>query len=157
MFTFKDYYDNVVKLSFEREPFSKYPKHVWVICRYKDQWLLTRHKRRGVEFPGGKVEEGEVAHEAAKREVLEETGGIVKNLHYIGQYSVSGKGGTIVKNIYFAEIEKVEAQPTYYETNGPVLFSKLPNDFSGYQYSFMMKDEVLPNSLKRIEELSLYA
>jgi 8-oxo-dGTP diphosphatase len=53
--TFKDYYDNTVQLSFTDHPFSLDPRHVWVLCRFKEQWLLTEHPRRGIEFPGGKV------------------------------------------------------------------------------------------------------
>ena len=45
-------------------------KHVWVVCRYGDQWLLTHHLRRGLEFPGGKVELGETPEEAAVREFM---------------------------------------------------------------------------------------
>jgi len=58
-FVFSDYYRNSVTFSFQDHPFSTNPKHVWVICRFHDQWLLTKHPRRGWEFPGGKVEPGE--------------------------------------------------------------------------------------------------
>src|SRR5690625_7087334 len=51
-YTFFDFYNNKVVLSFNKEPFSKNPKHVWVICKFKDQWLLTHHRSRGLEFPG---------------------------------------------------------------------------------------------------------
>ncbi len=100
MHIFKDFYRNEVKLSFDDHPFSKYPKHVWVICKYKNKWLLTRHKDRGLEFPGGKVEDNEHPSDAAIREVWEETGGVTESIHYIGQYIVAGKGGTIVKRLY---------------------------------------------------------
>ncbi|MCP3028307.1 RNA deprotection pyrophosphohydrolase [Halobacillus sp. A5] len=152
MKTFYDYYRNQVKLSFEDHPFSTAPKHVWVICRYKEQWLLTKHKDRGLEFPGGKVEQGESADEAAVREVKEETGAEVERLHYIGQYYVAGKGGTIIKNVYFAEISHLEEQPHYYETEGPVLLNQLPDSIKNNTlYSFMMKDEVLTECLKIIK------
>ena len=36
----------------------------------RDQWLLTHHLRRGLEFPGGKVELGETPEEAAVREFM---------------------------------------------------------------------------------------
>ncbi|SDK08922.1 RNA deprotection pyrophosphohydrolase [Sediminibacillus albus] len=157
MITFTDYYNNEVQLSFDDHPFSKSPKHVWVICRWKEQWLLTNHKDRGIEFPGGKVEEGESAEEAAIREVNEETGGIVKELIYVGQYNVAGKGGTIIKNIYFATIEKVIEQNSYYETFGPVQLEKLPEHIKiNPDFSFMMKDDVLPNSLNRIYQLAQF-
>jgi 8-oxo-dGTP diphosphatase len=156
MKTFTDYYNNVVKLSFEDHPFSKHPKHVWIICRYNDQWLLTKHKDRGMEFPGGKVENDETADQAAIREVKEETGAVIKDLTYIGQYFVDGKGGKIIKNIYYANIDKLEDQETYFETYGPVLLKELPDNLKQNQrYSFMMKDGVLPNSIDRIKELHL--
>src|SRR5699024_12008245 len=55
-------------ISFTDHPFSKTPKHVLVICRYHDHWLLTNHKSRGYEFPGGKVEKGETAEQARSEE-----------------------------------------------------------------------------------------
>jgi 8-oxo-dGTP diphosphatase len=155
MYTFKDYYHNQVELSFADHPYSETPKHVWVICRYKDEWLLTHHIRRGLEFPGGKVEEGETPEEAAVREVKEETGGIVSHLSYIGQYKVSGKDKIIIKNIYFALIGDMGEYTHYEETKGPVLLKELPEDIKhDKRFSFIMRDEVLVHSLKRIKESS---
>lgn len=148
---FEDYYENPVSLSFDHHPFSAFPKHVWVICRFKDQWLLTRHPRRGWEFPGGKVEEGETPEEAAIREVYEETGAIVGAIQYIGQYKVDGKSGTIIKNVYYAEISEIKAKSDYMETNGPVFIHTLPVDIrTNDTYSFMMKDDVLRLSMQHI-------
>lgn len=153
MITFKDYYDNMVKLSFSKNPFSEHPRHVWVISRFKQQWLLTRHKDRGIEFPGGKVEHGETPEEAAVREVREETGGMVEQLNYIGQYYVDGKGGSIVKNVYYATVHELVPQRSYFETDGPVLYESLPENIEqDPSFSFMMKDGVLPNSLKYIRK-----
>ncbi|MEC1261995.1 nucleoside triphosphatase YtkD [Bacillus swezeyi] len=153
MYEFKDYYRNTVQLSFEKHPFSQKPKHVWVICRYQNQWLLTNHQDRGYEFPGGKVEPRENAEEAALREVKEETGAAVRKLTYLGQYKVLGREKVIVKNIYFAEIDKIEKQDTYYETKGPVLLKDLPEDIAkNRKYSFIMKDSVLTISLDKLKK-----
>ena len=148
MYIFKDFYHNTVELSFEKHPFSTDPKHVWVICKYNDKWLLTDHQRRGYEFPGGKVEEGESPEQAAKREVLEETGGNVSTIHYLGQYRVTGRDKIIVKNIYFAEINELLTQKHYFETNGPVLISEFPpNIKKDRRFSFIMRDDVFSHSL----------
>lgn len=150
---FRDFYHNKVKLSFEDHPFSKDPKHVLVICRYQNKWLLTRHKSRGLEFPGGKVEPGESAEEAARREVFEETGGIVSQLHYIGQYYVAGKKETVIKNLYFAEVTELEKQATYFETEGPVLVEKIPENVRKHpDYSFIMKDKIILYAKDYIEK-----
>lgn len=52
------------------------------------------------------------------REVKEETGAAVRHLKYVGQYKVLGREKVIVKNIYFADIEKLEKQADYFETKG---------------------------------------
>ncbi|MFZ3576816.1 RNA deprotection pyrophosphohydrolase [Virgibacillus sp. DJP39] len=153
MNTFRDYYNNEVKLTFEDHYFSKEPKHVWVICNYKNKWLLTKHKDRGMEFPGGKVEEGESAKQAAIREVKEETGGVVEQISYIGQYYVAGKGGTVIKNVYYAIVSELVSQPTYFETDGPVLLEAVPvNVQFNSRFSFIMKDDVLTHCMKKIKK-----
>ncbi|WP_368652428.1 RNA deprotection pyrophosphohydrolase [Ornithinibacillus sp. 4-3] len=151
MHIFTDYYQNEVTLSFDDQPFSKEPKHVWVICRYQNQWLLTEHKERGVEFPGGKVEAGESAEEAAIREVMEETGGVVEKITYIAQYYVAGKNDHVIKNVYFAKVNELKVQDGYFETNGPVLLNSIPENVrKNKKYSFIMKDDVLTKSLDYI-------
>ena len=154
MKTFYDYYNNKIQLSFEDQPFDSDPKHVWVICRFEKKWLLTKHKNRGLEFPGGKVEQNEMPKQAAIREVLEETGGEVDQIKYIEQYFVSGKREKLAKNIYFAMVKKLREQDSYYETEGPVLLEKLPENIkSNENYSFIMKDDVLSYSLDYIEKI----
>lgn len=152
MYTFKDYYQNEVNLSFSDEPFKKNPKHVWVICTYQGRWLLTHHKERGYEFPGGKVELNEATSAGAIREVFEETGGVVERLHYIAQYQVKGKSATIVKNVYYTDIDQLIEQDTYYETDGPKLFDSLPQNIStNRDFSFIMKDDVLTYCLEKVK------
>ncbi|ASN04923.1 RNA deprotection pyrophosphohydrolase [Virgibacillus necropolis] len=154
MNTFRDFYNNEVKLTFEDHYFSKEPKHVWVICRYNNKWLLTRHKDRGMEFPGGKVEEGETAQQAAVREVKEETGGVINWIVYVGQYYVAGKGGTVIKNVYYAIVNELVDQPTYFETHGPVLLEKVPDNVRhNAKFSFIMKDDVLTHCMKKIKKI----
>lgn len=56
----------------------KHPKHIvavaGLISNQNGDILLIRSPRRGWEFPGGQVEEGEDLIEALKREIKEESG-----------------------------------------------------------------------------------
>lgn len=154
MHEFIDKNGNQVRFTYSSEQWNDKVKHVLVISKYKNFWLFTKHKKRGLEFPGGKVEADENLEEAAKREVYEETGGQVKSLFRVGQYEICGKDEHFFKAVYFAEIEKLEKKKNYMETDGPVL-KKISNtlSFSGEEYSFIMQDDVVPLSIKRIKEV----
>ncbi|WP_102274168.1 RNA deprotection pyrophosphohydrolase [Cytobacillus massiliigabonensis] len=153
METFIDANGGLVKLSFSPHAFDKQPEHVLVICKRGKEWLLTNHKKRGLEFPGGKLEKGETLEEAARREVMEETGATLKRVELIGEYEVSLNEKTFVKAIFYGEVEMVRENLHYYETNGPVLIDGNILDLRwGDEYSFIMKDEVVERSILRIGE-----
>ncbi|WP_141433738.1 RNA deprotection pyrophosphohydrolase [Bacillus sp. 03113] len=143
-----------VRLSFQQNAFPEKPKHVIVICRLKDEWLLTNHKIRGWEFPGGKIEAGESLEAAAIREVKEETGALLKSLVYIGEYEVNDQTSTFVKAVFFGIIEKLQPLSFYFETNGPIFVKGNIIDLRWEkQYSFIMKDKVMEKCIKVIENM----
>ncbi|KON86655.1 7,8-dihydro-8-oxoguanine-triphosphatase [Sporosarcina globispora] len=153
METFLDANGGEVRLSFKKGAFGTEPRHVLVICRYGDQWLLTNHKERGWEFPGGKREQGESIEEAARREVYEETGAHLNSLDFIGEYEVNLEKERFVKAIFFADVKGLNKTDQYFETNGPILTGgNLLEDRRGSQYSFIMKDKVVEKSLEKILE-----
>ncbi|WP_077214317.1 RNA deprotection pyrophosphohydrolase [Bacillus dakarensis] len=154
MYKFYDKNGFNVSLAFAQDAFSARAKHVLVFCRYKNRWLLTKHKIRGLEFPGGKVEAGETLEEAAKREVLEETGGIISNLIHIGEYEVRKDEEFFVKSIFYGEVEKMKESEHFFETDGPVLVDdNILENRSGSEFSFIMQDMVIEHSLKRIQDI----
>ena len=145
-----------VRIVFGDSVLSSEVRHVWVVCRYRGKWLLTKHRKRGIEFPGGKVEQGETLEEAAKREVAEETGAQVNSLHYIGQYEVICGNEIMYKNVYFAMISVLPKQNNYFETDGPILLDQLPKTIQAdTRFSFLMKDQVLPLVLDELAKMQL--
>lgn len=151
--SFKD--TNGYRVEFSSEAVFGEAYHAFVLCRLNGQWVLTKHRRRGLEFPGGKREDGETIEAAAKREVFEETGGVVTELIFLGQYKVHDPIKPFIKSIFFAELSSMERKKDYLETNGPFLLDALPEVLDD-TYSFIMRDEILPLSLDRLDEVGVH-
>jgi 8-oxo-dGTP diphosphatase len=154
MKVFFDKFGNKVELTFTTNAFQQPAKHVLVICQYKGAWILTNHKVRGLEFPGGKVEEGESLKESARREVYEETGAILDEMIQIAEYKVSEEKESFVKAVFWGKIKEISNSTNYHETNGPV---EIQGDILrlrfGNEYSFIMKDEVISACIEYINKL----
>lgn len=146
--------ENGYKVEFSENPVFGEPWHVFVLSRYKGRWVLTKHRERGFEFPGGKREAGESIEETAIREVYEETGGLVGQLQFLGQYKVHDPVKPFVKSIYYAELREIEKKQNYLETEGPIFMESLP-DVLGEEFSFIMKDEIVPLSISRLDDGTL--
>ncbi|MFC3418465.1 NUDIX domain-containing protein [Salinicoccus hispanicus] len=135
MLEFKDHKNRTVTLELGSDgPLD----HVLGICRMDGKYLLTDHRLRGIEFPGGKIEAGESAEEALRREVFEETGASLAEVAYIGAYTVHD-AKPFVKGVFFAEVKDLFFICEYSETHGPVTFNTLeeiPED----QRSFLLDD-----------------
>ncbi|MDU3708698.1 MAG: nucleoside triphosphatase YtkD [Staphylococcus lugdunensis] len=131
--------------------------HVLAIPFYKQQLLFTQHKVRGIEFPGGKREEGETSMEAIKRELFEETGAQCQKLTYIAQYEVFTKDKTpFVKDVYAIEVSRIDKKNDYLETTGPILYQRL-NDIPENKRSYLIQDAAIQQCLERVKLLGLYS
>ncbi|MGF6948030.1 8-oxo-dGTP diphosphatase [Neobacillus sp. B4I6] len=154
MMRFLDENGNPVELSFLPNAFEEEAKHVLVICQYGEEWLLTNHKKRGLEFPGGKMESGETLEEAAHRETYEETGAILGELKFIAEYKFTDPMRSYVKAVFWGKVARVEETTSYHETNGPVVVKGdiLQQRFED-DYSFIMKDQVVEQCVKLIQKV----
>ncbi len=136
------------ELSFEKDAFPAPCKHVLVICKFDGQWILTKHRKRGLEFPGGKTEPGESLQQAAIREVYEETGAVVAELEWFAEYRVHTEE-PFCKTVFLGKVLRIESIELM-ETEGIVFIDELKPDS---QYSFLMKDDGMKAIIKKVEQL----
>ena len=149
MFSFQDLNGFQVDLSFTRGELTIESKHVLVLLKHQNKWLCTIHKRRGVEFPGGKVEPGETLEEAAVREVFEETGVRVKNLKWLAQYIVHSDS-LFNKTVFTAQFVTQETIEFDLETSGMLWLTD--EQLKDHQHlSFYMKDEGMKKMLEEVK------
>ena len=127
-----------------------HPKHIVAVSglvRHSNgEILLIRSPRRGWEFPGGQVEEGENLIEALQREIQEESGVTVSVGSLVGVYS-NIKSPTKVAFGYLAEYvcgelktsdesletEWVARDLVLQRISNPVIYDRMKDmlDFSG--------------------------
>lgn len=126
------------------------PEHILVVVRKGAKFLCTIHNKRGIEFPGGKVEKNETLQQAAVREVFEETGVHIENTKVIGHYIVRDIQ-PFCKVIFIANVENEETHFMKHETKGRVWLTeaelwKQPN------LSFYMRDEGMKHIVQEVNQ-----
>nr|WP_263312913.1 nucleoside triphosphatase YtkD [Mammaliicoccus sp. Marseille-Q6498] len=140
-----------VDLFFKHHSEEQHAKHVLAIPIYKNKLILTHHKIRGIEFPGGKVEQNESNHEAVVRELYEETGAIAKEVYFIASYIVHDKI-PFDKDVYIINVDEIEQLDSYYETYGPLIVHNV-NEVKEQDKSFLLKDKAILKCVERMYEL----
>jgi 8-oxo-dGTP diphosphatase len=127
-----------VELTFGENQFGMTARHVLVVLKHNGKWLLTRHSIRGIEFPGGKAEEGETIEEAAVRETIEETGVTITDLVKFAEYVVESNI-TFCKAVFTGRVIHIDENPVLYETKGALWMTDSELD-NCETLSFHMKD-----------------
>lgn len=100
-----------------------------VAARYHGKWLYCRHKARTThELPGGHIEAGETAADAAARELFEETGAVRFDLQPICIYRVTTEKEVSHGMLYFAEVAVLDTIPASSEMAEVGLYDTPPED-----------------------------
>ena len=89
---------------------------VLIFAKYKNKWLLCKHKKRDTyEICGGHIENGESIYNAAKRELYEESGALVKDIKLMGYLSkvINTDKPRQYAAVFIADIDKIENLPNY--------------------------------------------
>ncbi|MCG7342526.1 NUDIX domain-containing protein [Sporosarcina sp. ACRSL] len=136
--TFKDLQGAHVELTFGENRMGMEARHVLVVLKHKGRWLMTRHSIRGIEFPGGKAEDGETIAEAVVRETIEETGVTITDLVKFAEYVVVSNV-TFCKAVFTGKVHSIEENPQLFETEGALWLTDEELD-NCTELSFHMKD-----------------
>ena len=98
-----------------------------ISAKYGKRWIFVKHQDRSTwEIAGGHIEIGETSHDAARRELMEETGALRFNLHCVATYSVIKDGMTGYGRLYFADIFELGEIPDPSEIAEIILLDQLP-------------------------------
>jgi len=102
-----------------------------IAARYENKWIFVRHQDRSTwEIAGGHIESGETSHEAARRELMEETGALRFNLECVATYSATQDGEAGYGRLYLAEVAKMGSVPDAAEIAEIILLDTLPEDLT---------------------------
>lgn len=83
-----------------------------IAAKSDDKWIFARHQKRTTwEIAGGHIENEETPANAARRELMEETGAIDFILDCVSTYSVEKDGGTGYGRLFFAQVLRLGPIP----------------------------------------------
>jgi 8-oxo-dGTP diphosphatase len=117
---------------------------VTIAARYKELWIFVKHKERETwEIPGGHIEVGENAMEAARREIFEESGAIEFDIYPICDYSVTKESKVTYGRVFIGEVGKLNALPDF-EIGEVRLFDDVPDNLT-YPYIYKLLFSFLRN------------
>jgi 8-oxo-dGTP diphosphatase len=86
--------------------------YVVIATQYQGKWVWVKHRERDTwEIPGGHIEKRELADDAAKRELYEETGAKNFTIEAICDYSVKSESRESLSRLYFASINEFDPLP----------------------------------------------
>ncbi|RPH31272.1 MAG: NUDIX domain-containing protein [Bacteroidales bacterium] len=119
-----------------------------IAAQYRGKWVWVKHRERDTwEIPGGHIEKGETADEAASRELIEETGAIRFNIQPICDYFVSTGKKSGTSRLYLAIIDEIGPLPES-EIERVEFFDKSPEKLTHSEIQPILFNEILKSISK---------
>lgn len=113
-------------------PFGSLPDPVFVVVvsEYNGRIMLSRHRERATwETQGGHIENGETPEDAARRELIEESGAKEFVLRPVCDYHGYNKFGAANGSVFHAEITEIGDMPDS-EMAETGFFDELPGELT---------------------------
>ncbi|MBB6214636.1 8-oxo-dGTP diphosphatase [Anaerosolibacter carboniphilus] len=103
-----------------------------IVILFKNEKLIMAYhpKRKGWEFPGGKLEPDESIETCGIRESYEETGAVVRKLILLGKFIITTQEKKITSAIFYGEAEVIHPLPVDSEMEKVEEFDGLPENIS---------------------------
>jgi len=102
-----------------------------ISAKFGNNWIFVRHHKRTTwEIAGGHIEKGETSHEAACRELMEETGAILFSIECISTYLVIKDGETGWGRLYLAKVTELGPIPDISEIAEVAQLDHLPENLT---------------------------
>ena len=105
-------------------------KYVVTFARYKEKWIVCKHKKRATwETSGGHIEDGESPLSAAKRELFEETGALDFDIISVCDFSVEDDTEKSNGQVFLAYVKEIGKLPES-EMECIGFFEEFPEDLT---------------------------
>lgn len=123
------------------------PKYALVAAKHRGKWVFVRHRERDTfEMPGGHIEPGESAEQAARRELREESGAAQFEIWRVGGNCVDRGGEKSYGVLFYAEIESFNEMPEDFEMAERVFLDEPPAEDS------LTYPDIIPAMIARAQE-----
>ncbi len=116
-----------------------------IAAKFQKKWIYVRHQKRStLEIAGGHIENGETSDEAARRELMEETGALKFDIICVATYSVIKDGQKGYGRLYIADVYELGPIPDISEIAEVVFLDHLPENLT--------HPDIQPCLFQRIQE-----